>query len=355
MPAYFTKHLLQWHFDNPRPLPWDGMPRDAYHIWVSEIILQQTRMEQGAPYFKKFIARFPNVYSLAIASENEVIKHWQGLGYYARARNMHRTAKIVANELNGIFPNTYESLLSLPGIGMYTAAAIASFAYGLPHPVVDGNVKRVITRFYGIFTPMSDNALHQQVEEKCKPLLRGVSPGAFNQAIMNFGALVCTPGIPDCTSCPVHRKCYAYQNNCVSDLPVRTEKKSNRVRFLHFVVLQHKGKILLEKRQGKDIWHGLFTPPVFESSSSRKPALRQFSAFFEKQQFPQNFIYQDSSSIIRQELSHQSLQARFHFLELPSLAKKLNHTTAWVSKKTYHNYGKPKIVAEMLDMYFSST
>src|SRR6188474_647386 len=164
MPSFFAKHLLDWHTKNPRPLPWDGGPRDAYHIWISEIIMQQTRVEQGAPYYLRFIDRFPTVQSLASATNDEVLRYWQGLGYYTRARNIHKAAKYLVDECNGVFPDTYDGLLALPGIGPYSAAAIASFAYGLRYPVVDGNVKRVIARFTGITDPIDDNSVHENIK-----------------------------------------------------------------------------------------------------------------------------------------------------------------------------------------------
>lgn len=225
MATYFATRLLAWHRENPRPLPWDGGPRDAYHIWISEIIMQQTRIEQGAPFYLRFIERFPSVEALASAEQDEVLRYWQGLGYYSRARNLHKTAKIISNDFGGRFPTTHESLMKLPGIGEYTAAAIASFAYNLPHPVVDGNVKRVLSRYSGFTSSIDESSSHQKIVALAGKEMRGSSPAVFNQAMMNFGALVCTPKNPFCSTCVLSKKCYALKNNCVETLPVRTKRK----------------------------------------------------------------------------------------------------------------------------------
>ena len=248
MPSFFAKQLLNWQANNPRPLPWDGGPRDPYHIWISEIIMQQTRIEQGAPYYLRFIARFPTVQSLAAAPVDDVLHSWQGLGYYTRARNIHKAAQHIVSTYNGVFPKTYDDLLSLPGIGPYSAAAIASFAYGLRFPVVDGNVKRVIARFAGITESIDDNRVHEKIKMIAADFMKGVSPGAFNQAIMNFGAIICKPGVALCDICPLSKMCFAFHHEMVESLPVRSKKKSNTLRHFHFLVLHYNGKMLLQRR-----------------------------------------------------------------------------------------------------------
>jgi A/G-specific adenine glycosylase len=352
MSSLFAKHILQWQHKNPRPLPWDGGPRDPYHIWISEIIMQQTRIEQGASHYLKFILRFPTLQSLASASQDEVLRYWQGLGYYTRARNLHKAARYIMDERHGKFPSTYEDLLHLPGVGPYSAAAIASFAYGLSFPVVDGNVKRVITRFAGITSSIDERSTHEQIQSLASVFMKGVSPGEFNQAIMNFGALVCKPGIPDCLSCPLSKKCFAFHHNLVKTLPVRTKKKTNSLRHFHFIVIQWRGKVFLERRVAKDIWNGLFTPPLIEKTSVRTPSMHLFNNLVSSAAGHQNFQFISSSEKIQQQLSHQTIVGRFHFLQLHSAPVKPTDSAVWVSKKTVHEYGRPKMIVDMVERMF---
>ena len=348
MPSFFAKHLLSWQANNPRPLPWDGGPRDSYHIWISEIIMQQTRIEQGAPYYLRFIDRFPSVQALASAPVDDVLHSWQGLGYYTRARNIHKAAQSIVSELSGAFPDTYDGLLSLPGIGPYSAAAIASFAYGLRYPVVDGNVKRVIARFCGITESIDDTVVHEKIKTITGDYMKGVNPGDFNQAIMNFGAIICKPGAALCTVCPLSKKCFAFQHNMVESLPVRSKKKMNKIRYLHFLVIHHKGKILLQRREEKDIWRGLYTPLMIESGSSRKPSLSSMKQMISKLFVDLSFDVTSSSTPVRQLLSHQTIIGRFHSIELSSKPIKISDPYVWVTKKTINDYGKPKMVVEWM-------
>ncbi len=345
MPSVFAKHLLLWQANNPRPLPWDGGPRDPYHIWISEIIMQQTRIEQGAPYYLKFVNRFPTVKSLADAPLDEVLRYWQGLGYYTRARNVHKAAVFITQQLGGVFPDTYEGLLSLPGIGPYSAAAISSFAFGLSFPVVDGNVKRVIARFSGITSSIDDAPIHEEIRSITSTLMKGVSPGAFNQAIMNFGALVCKPVNPGCMTCPLSRKCYALQNGMVAALPTRSKKKSTALRYLHFVVITWRDKILLQRREGKDIWQGLYTPPMMERTSSRAPSVKQLKSFVESITGLGGIEHIQSSPAQQQLLSHQTIVGRFHFIQLLSPPPSLEDSFVWVTKKSIDDYARPKMIA----------
>ena len=236
MAHFFTRILLRWHQDNPRLLPWSYEVPDPYRIWISEIIMQQTRIDQGTDYYLRFIHHFPTVQSLSAASLDEVMRMWQGLGYYTRARNLHKAARYVVGSLNGCIPDTYDGLLALPGIGPYSAAAISSFAFGRRRAVVDGNVKRAIARFAGIHDPVDDASTYDQIRDIATSFMKGVSPGAFNQATMNFGALVCKPKGALCDSCPLSLKCYAFQHNMVESLPVRSKKKMNTLRHFHFIV-----------------------------------------------------------------------------------------------------------------------
>lgn len=263
----FSKYLIKWYLQNHRDLPWRHT-KDPYLIWLSEIILQQTRVAQGMSYYMAFVEAFPNVLSLARASEEEVLKLWQGLGYYSRARNLHATARFIASELEGNFPTRYQELLKLKGVGDYTASAISSFAFDEPQPVVDGNVFRVLARYFAIDTDISTPAARIQFKDLAAELMQGCSPSLFNQAIMEFGALQCTPAKPDCGVCPLNRSCLALAGNLVSSLPVKKKKQKPRNRYFHYlVVTDENGHTILRKRSEKDIWHNLYEFPLIESES----------------------------------------------------------------------------------------
>ena len=234
----FSSTLLNWHKKNNRTLPWK-VDKDPYKIWLSEIILQQTRVEQGIPYYQKFIATFPTIHDLAQTDESNVLKVWEGLGYYSRARNLHDTAKYISIHLNGVFPSSYENLLKLKGVGPYTAAAIASFAYDLPHAVVDGNVYRVLSRIFGIKTPMDSSEGRKEFQKIAQELINAQDPGGYNQAIMDFGATVCTPKNPNCNQCPFSEQCFAFLNRSINQLPVKNkniQKKKSIPELLHFIM-----------------------------------------------------------------------------------------------------------------------
>lgn len=245
-------------------MPWKGT-KDAYRIWLSEIILQQTRVEQGLPYYEKFLRQYPTVRDLALAPEDEVLKCWEGLGYYSRARNLHATAKQVALSLGGDFPDTYEGLRGLKGVGDYTAAAIASFAFDLPHAVLDGNVYRVLSRVLGIDTPIDAPKAKKIFAGLAQSLLDPERPAAYNQAMMDFGATWCTPQNPACRTCPFAEKCVAYQQGIVSELPIKAKKMQKKGRFfLYWVPISEQGQTLVRKRTGNDIWRELYEFPLME-------------------------------------------------------------------------------------------
>ena len=313
--AFFTRNLLKWHGENPRPLPWKDT-RDPYIIWLSEIILQQTRVEQGTPYFERFRAKYPSVYDLAQAPEDDVLKMWEGLGYYSRARNLHATAKFISSERNGVFPTTYAEILQLRGVGPYTAAAIASFAYDLPHAVVDGNVFRVLARFFVVETPINSTSGKKQFTRLANQLIPENEPAAFNQAIMNFGALQCKPLNPHCTNCPLNEKCGAYLTNRVDELPVKAKAQPKKNRFFHFLVIRTDEKVFLEKRQDNDIWKGLWQFPLVETDNPEQ-------SFDQVKKLAQNSLIpipatMDSikkSPPYKQTLSHQKIQAIFWEIE----------------------------------------
>lgn len=256
--------LIDWYQVHKRDLPWRDI-QDPYRIWVSEIILQQTRVNQGLDYYFRFIERFPNVQSLAEASEEEVLKYWQGLGYYSRARNLHKAAKIIVSQYQAIFPDTYQTIISLPGIGVYTAAAICSFAFNLPFAVVDGNVYRVLSRLFDIHTPIDSTEGVKLFKVLAQELLDDRRAGTHNQAIMEFGALQCVPNNPDCTVCPLSHLCIAYANNTVSSLPVKQQKIQVKNRYFNYLLFAQGTTTWLQQRTDKDIWKKLYEFPLIES------------------------------------------------------------------------------------------
>lgn len=262
----FTNLLIEWYLQKKRDLPWRNTT-NPYPIWLSEIILQQTRVAQGMPYFYAFLESFPTVKELARADEQQVLKLWQGLGYYSRARNLHQTAQYIANELDGVFPNSYAGLIQLKGIGEYTAAAIASFAYNEPVPVVDGNVFRVVSRYFGIESDISTGKTKKEFTALAAELLSKEQPALFNQAIMEFGATHCTPKNPDCENCIFNSSCVALQKGLVGQLPFKSKKIKIRKRYFNYIVLQDKkGNTKIQQRTDKGIWHNLYEFPLFETT-----------------------------------------------------------------------------------------
>ena len=312
----FSNSLVQWYLQNKRDLPW----RDTinpYQIWLSEIILQQTRVAQGLPYFISFINAFPTVFDLANAEEDQVLKLWQGLGYYSRARNLHATAKYVAHELNGIFPDNYKELLKLKGIGEYTAAAIASFSYNEPVAVLDGNVYRVLSRYFNMDNDISDTKTKKVFQTLAQEVLLKDNPAIFNQAIMEFGALQCVPKNPDCESCVLSNSCAALQYNKVAQLPVKSKKTKVTPKYFNYLILKDiTGKFIVQKREGKGIWENLYEFPLFETTELMAPEV------IEKQLIQMDFFGQKAkeiillnSEIIKHKLSHQHLCIRFFLME----------------------------------------
>lgn len=266
----FSKKLVRWYEDNRRDLPWRST-HDPYRIWLSEIILQQTRVKQGIPYYKEFIQSYGSVCHLARAKESQVLRLWQGLGYYIRARNLLKCAQIVCNEWGGNFPRTFESLRKLPGIGDYTAAAIASIAFGEHAAVVDGNVYRVLSRIFGIRDDISDLKGRKIFKQLANDLLPLADPGTHNQAVMEFGALQCLPVAPHCDDCIFRTSCFAYKHDLQDQLPVKTRKPKIRVRHITYFILRKGNKIFMHQRTGSDIWRGLYDFPSLETNRSIHP------------------------------------------------------------------------------------
>ncbi|MEO8068831.1 MAG: A/G-specific adenine glycosylase, partial [Flavobacteriales bacterium] len=262
--SWFSKALLPWFAENKRDLPWRNTT-DPYRIWLSEVILQQTRVDQGLAYWKRFVERWPTVTDLARASEDEVLKEWQGLGYYSRARNLRSAALQVVHEHRGVYPTTHVGLLKLIGVGDYTAAAIASICFSRPEAVVDGNAYRVLARVFGIATPIDSTAGKKEFKALANTLIDPDHPGDHNQAVMELGATVCTPRNPDCGSCPLRNRCVALKESRIATLPVKVKKQVVRVRYFNYLVLRSPKGIFLHQRSGKDIWQGLWEFPLIET------------------------------------------------------------------------------------------
>lgn len=266
----FATQLLTWHKDIDRGLPWK-IDRNPYKTWLSEIIMQQTRVAQGTPYYLKFVAAYPTITDLANAPEADVMKLWQGLGYYSRARNLHHAAKMVRDDFDGEFPTEYKDILSLKGVGNYTAAAIASFAYGKEYAVVDGNVIRVLSRYFGITDAVDHFATQKLINEKAAQLIKGADPAAYNQAIMDFGATYCTPKSPECQSCIFSDDCIAHNKGLVAEIPYKAKKIKKRTRHLHYLIItDSSGNTVIRHRLEKDIWQSLYDYPCMEMESEKQ-------------------------------------------------------------------------------------
>ncbi len=311
--------------------------------------MQQTRIEQGRKYYLHFIKAYPSVHDLASAPLDDVMRHWEGLGYYTRARNLHRAARIISESMNGVFPESYDGLLALPGVGPYSAAAIASFAYNLPHAVVDGNVKRVIARFVGIRDSIDDTITHEKIRQLASGYMKGASPALFNQAIMNFGALICKPSLPRCEFCPLSKKCFAFQHHVVDEIPHRSEKKAPSIRYLHLVHIRQGKHTLLYKREQKDIWHSLYTLPFIETKSARSPGQKKLASFVSALLGKKFFeVSATATFAAEQKLSHQVINARFYPVRVTSRKNVLPDGFVWASEKEITGVGKPKVVGDYL-------
>lgn len=307
--------LTIWYNENKRDLPWRNTT-DPYVIWISEIILQQTRVDQGYAYFNRFMKEFSSVNLLAEADETEVLKLWQGLGYYSRARNLHATAKIIMDRYNGVFPVDYKDVLSLKGIGEYTAAAIVSFAYNEPYAVVDGNVYRVLSRIFAINDPIDSTRGKKIFSELAQELLDKSNPGLHNQAIMEFGALQCVPMSPNCVVCPASDMCLAYSQNKVSSYPVKEGKTKVRNRYFNYFDIRCGNKMFLHKRIGKDIWQNLYELPLIETDADL--SIEELQETFEFKSFFENAdnLYLKLEMKMKHVLSHQIINAVFYRVEV---------------------------------------
>ncbi|MBN4081780.1 A/G-specific adenine glycosylase [bacterium AH-315-C07] len=351
----FTEIITDWYSVNKRDLPWRHT-KDPYKIWLSEIILQQTRVDQGLPYYLTFVKHYPDVKTLADASEDRILKDWQGLGYYSRARNLHATAKEVVEKYNSEFPNSYKELISLKGVGSYTAAAIASLAFNLPYAVVDGNVYRVLSRFLGINEPIDSSKGKKIFESAAREKLDKDDPGTYNQAIMEFGARQCMPVKPNCDACPLIQSCHAYNTNRISLLPVKQGKIKQRKRFFNYLVINENETIYIEKRTSNDIWKNLYQFPLIESdkllSEDELYSTTEWIDIFGKK--PVKIVKR--SKEFKHTLSHQKISAQFFEIDFkhdnqyrPKLQLKS------VLKENIIEYAVPKLIDKYLVQKFENT
>lgn len=343
----FSNKLISWYLENNRDLPW-RQTKNPYYIWLSEIILQQTRVAQGLAYYEKFITAFPSIFDLANADEARVLKLWQGLGYYSRARNLHFTAKQIVNEFNGEFPNTYQEIIKLKGIGDYTASAIASICFDERTAVVDGNVYRVLARYFGIKTAINSTKGNKEFKALAQELIDPSNPGIFNQAIMDFGAIQCKPKKPLCMFCPFSDSCVALSKGAIDNLPVKEKKVKIKKRYFNYIVIKTKDNhTALEKRTGKGIWQGLYQFPLIESEHQLNEkeliAHASFNALFPEEITLSPF----TKNQVVHKLSHQHLYTKFWIVEVAS------HNLASIRWNQVKSYPVPVLIANFLEEYIS--
>ena len=341
----FSNTLVYWYLQNNRELPW-RKSKNPYFIWLSEIMLQQTRVAQGLSYYLKFTTTFPTVFDLAKADESTVLKMWQGLGYYSRARNLHFSAKQIAEELNGQFPSTYKEIIKLKGIGDYTASAIASICFNEPTAVVDGNVYRVLSRYFGISTAINSTSGIKEFKALAQTLIDESQPGTYNQAIMDFGALHCKPQNPLCETCPFSDSCVAFEKKLTKELPVKEKKIKVRKRYFNFLVIKtDNNKTILSERKGKGIWQGLYQFPLIESdyiiNEKEIIALEEFTSLFPKETTISLFNKKE----IVHKLSHQHLYTQFWIVETK------NVENAEISWNNIQDFPVPILIANFLDQF----
>jgi A/G-specific adenine glycosylase len=343
----FSTTLLKWNKQkNTRQMPWKG-EKDPYKIWLSEIILQQTRVEQGLKYYDRFIHAFPDVHKLANASEQSIYKHWEGLGYYSRCKNLIATARIISKDLKGKFPDKYEEIKQLKGIGPYTAAAIASFAFNEQQAVVDGNVFRVLSRIFGMDEPIDSTDGKKAFNALAGKLLDKKHPALYNQAIMDFGAVVCKP-VPTCEQCPFKKDCRAFLHDSIFSFPVRGKKILIKKRWFNYVLLEHEEKFAVRQRREKDIWHNLFEFLLVESGKrlDEKEIVKEIKR--KRWVGANDYEIEYVSRVFKQQLSHQLIEGRFSKLKLfkkPELPSDI----LWIRKKELKKYAFPMFINQHLE------
>jgi len=347
--AQFTQNLLKWHKSVRRSLPWK-QDNDPYKIWVSEIILQQTQVAQGIPYYNKFIQKFPDIKTLATSELDEVLALWKGLGYYSRARNIHKAATTILEKHGGIFPKQFEEVKALAGIGDYTASAICSFAYNQVYAVVDANVIRVIARYYCLKEEVHKSQSIKDIKVKANALLAQERPGDYNQAIMDFGALVCRPKDPNCDSCIMQENCLAKQEGIAKLLPKKKTKKQRRERYFHYLDLNLTNSFLIRQRNEKDIWHSLYELPYIETKSKRAISLKRIASFLKEQLGDIEIQTVDKiNKSYKQTLSHQYIHGLFYHVHIKGNLPPLRAAYLHVSSKKLEKMAIPKLI----DWYIS--
>lgn len=350
---FFNIPLHSWFSLYRRDLPWRNTS-DPYKIWLSEIILQQTRIDQGLGYYKRFVAEFPTIADLANAPEDKVLKLWQGLGYYSRARNLHTTAKYIAEKHRGVFPHEYKDILSLKGVGEYTAAAIASISFNLEYPTIDGNVYRVLSRFFGINNPIDTSSGKKTFANLAKELIKGTEPALHNQALMEFGALQCVPKNPDCSKCPLIEKCFAYANRKVNQLPVKQNKIKQRDRFFNYLVIEDSEHLLIRKRTGNDIWRNLYEFPYIETEvETGIDEVLNGIDFLSIQPAKRNLTVHKITDWKTHILSHQKIRYRFILIKTGSDFISDDNILR-VNKEDIFNFAVPRLLEAFLEDYLKN-
>ncbi len=348
----FSKKLISWYLENKRSMPW-RTTTDPYRIWLSEIILQQTRVAQGLPYYLAFTEAFPTVFDLADADEEKVLKLWQGLGYYSRARNLHTTAKHVAYELEGVFPDSYKGLLTLKGVGDYTASAIASICYNEVVPVVDGNVYRVLARYLAIDTPINTTQGVKEFKMAAQQLIDTEEPATYNQAIMEFGALQCKPQSPYCIVCPLNDSCEALQKGTVTSLPVKLKKLKIKKRYFHYLIfIVNDTTTLIRKRTEKGIWQNLYEFPLLESTKEMDGAAIEADTVFKEMIAGQSYEllpFQKGTTV--HKLSHQHLYTQFYIVKINAMPTLIANQEA-VAISEVAQYPVPILLGKYMDQFF---
>lgn len=335
----FCRIILDWYNVNGRDLPW-RRTSDPYLIWLSEIILQQTRVDQGMEYYQRFVERFPDVLSLATANEDEVLRLWQGLGYYSRARNLHQAAI----SMNGSFPILYKDVLALKGVGPYTAAAICSIAYGMPYAVVDGNVYRVLSRYFGIDTPIDTTEGKKIFAELAQSLLDVGNPGKYNQSLMDFGALQCTPAAPNCNTCPLQSSCSAFEENKVNQLPVKQHRTKTSDRYFNYLLIRSGENIWLHKRTANDIWRNLYELPLIESPRQLDTAeLLHDETFHEITNSLSSDISLTHIARVKHVLTHRIIHADFYLLYIGDI-EPLPDSYISIPADEWKQYAMPQLI-----------
>jgi len=342
----FAQKLLTWHGTIERQLPWK-VDRDPYKIWLSEIIMQQTRVAQGTPYYLKFVNAYPTITDLANAPEGDIMKLWQGLGYYSRARNLHHAAKTVRDDFNGMFPRAYQDVLNLKGVGKYTAAAIVSFAYGDEYPVVDGNVLRVFSRYYGISDGIDTTPVQKDIYQKANQHIQATDPAAFNQAIMDFGALHCKPKNPQCDSCNQSDRCVALANDLVSEIPFKSKKIKKTTRYFHYFIISEGAQIIIRHRTAKGIWQSLYDYPCLENSSDKVLQSAEIEDYLSALSISSitNIVY--PSKKYKHVLTHQTIYAQFYVIDVDKIAT-IAKPCLKIDAHNQHVYALPVLISNYL-------